>query len=175
MTQFHPHLPQIHLNPGELIVTQEPCVIVTLLGSCVAVTIHSARLKMAAMCHGMLPRPKGNSSLESDDGLKQRFRFLSEAIPTLIDPFRQAGASQSELVVKVFGGANVIPMDVQLAPERGLGNVNVQTTLELLASEGLLVKASNVGGTRGRKILFNTQTGQVLHKHLAVVKPMAKV
>jgi len=50
-----PPMAQRHLQPGELLVTQEPQWVITLLGSCVAVTMFNARFRLAAICHGLLP------------------------------------------------------------------------------------------------------------------------
>ena len=153
-------LPQTYLKPGELRVVKEPGIVVTVLGSCVAVTFFNARLRVAAICHAMLPRPKHGGPVT------ERFKYLSEAVPHMAAQFRQLGLSPLEVDVKLFGGGNVIGSKDGDHPERWLGNVNVRTARELLAAEGFAIRAANVGGDRGRKILFDTATGEVLHKHL---------
>jgi chemotaxis protein CheD len=158
-----PHVRQVHLNPGELILTAEPLQVITVLGSCVAVTLFAPRTGFAGICHAMLPRPKGRTRLGPED--PERFRYLSEVIPAMAARFRNAGMRPAEIEVKLFGGGNVIRVEEALEG-KGLGHVNVDVARELLDQESLLVRAANVGGTRGRKIIFNTATGEVLHKHL---------
>ena len=45
--------------------------------------------------------------------------------------------------------------------------MNCQAALEVLEEEGLSVPASDLGGTRGRRIHFHTGTGEVLVYRLA--------
>jgi chemotaxis protein CheD len=166
MTSPQVEHPQVYLKPGELLVSHEPVSVVTVLGSCVAVTFYSARLRVAAICHAMLPRPK-HPRAASVEPEGERFKYLCEALPHMIAQFRQLGLSPLEVDVKLFGGGNVIGSKDADHPERWLGNVNVQTARALLDAEGFNIRAANVGGDRGRKIIFHTGTGEVRHKHLA--------
>jgi chemotaxis protein CheD len=163
MTQ--PELPQIHLKPGELLVTRDACMVVTVLGSCLSVTMFNARLQFAAICHAMLPEPRLVTPAGTVD--PQQFKYLSAVIPTMAARFKGAGIDPTEVEVKIFGGGNVISPNEGTPSDRWLGNVNIEVARTLLLQQRLHIKASNVGGRRGRKILFNTQTGEVLHKHLA--------
>jgi chemotaxis protein CheD len=157
-------LPQIYLKPGELLVTHEPSLVTTILGSCVAVTFFSPRLRLAAICHAMLPRPKHGGPDPEQSGM--RFKYLSEAIPYMAEKFARLGISPPEVDVKLFGGGNVIGGTGPQQPERRLGSVNVQVARDMLEAASFQIRASNVGGERGRKILFDTSTGGVRHKHL---------
>jgi chemotaxis protein CheD len=157
-------LAHFHLKPGELLVTREALLVVTVLGSCVAITMFDAGLGLAAICHAMLPRP-GRSVVE-DSGAPGQFKYLIEVVPVMAERFRSAGSVLAQIEVKLFGGGNVIGTRNAALPHRGLGTDNVRFARELLRSAGLSVKAANIGGNRGRKILFNTGTGEVLHKHL---------
>ena len=159
-----PQLPQIHLRPGELVVTQEARWVITILGSCIALTMFNRRLRFAAMCHAMLPRPREHDRALKNDSYK--FRFLSHAVPAMLEHFRNAGVRRDEIEVKMFGGGNVIHLEDAGAEDRWIGNANIQAARELLSEANLTLMAENVGGSVGRKILFNTQAGEVLHKHL---------
>ena len=66
----------------------------------------------------------------------------------------------------MFGGANVIHMGGDPHGDHWIGSANVIMARQLLKSARFHIKAHNVGGTRGRKIVFNTQNGDVLHKRL---------
>lgn len=164
MTTGVTELPQVYLKPGGLLVMREPQIVITVLGSCVAVTFYNARLHVSAICHAMLPRPRqSQSGSDRDEG---QFKFLSDAIPHMAMQFAKLGISPTEVDVKLFGGGNVIGVKDRDHPERGLGSINVQTARELLEAASFHIRAANVGGDRGRKILFDTSTGEVRHKHL---------
>lgn len=154
----------IHLNPGEWVATREPSQIATVLGSCVSVTMFHVRLSLAAMCHAMLPHPRRATDIERFE--LERFRYVTEVIPAMAETFRAAGVVAAEIEVKLFGGGNVLRGDPRAPVTEWLGSINVRTAREVLEEHGLVVRAANVGGTSGRKILFNTGTGEVLHKHL---------
>jgi chemotaxis protein CheD len=160
-----PKLPRCNLQPGALLVTQEPLWVVTLLGSCVAVTMFNARFHLAAICHAMLPKPhgKGVPGPSPDD----YFRYMSHVIPAMVERFAQLGLPPNEVEVKMFGGGNVIDLGGDPHDDRSIGDANIALARQLLRSARFQIRGENVGGNRGCKILFNTQTGQVLHKRLS--------
>ena len=157
-----PSFPQRHLESGELLVTQEPQWVITLLGSCVAVTMFSAHFHLAVVCHAMLPRPQGKPVAESSPA--RSFRYLSHAIPAMAERFFRLGLQPDEIAVKMFGGGDVINMGGDPHGDRSIGHANVTMARQLLTAAQLQIKAENVGGRRGRKIVFNTQSGEVLHQ-----------
>ena len=159
-----PALPLIHLKPGELVFTEKPAQVVTVLGSCVTVTMFSRWPRYAGICHAMLSAP---SFVGPSGKVPDRFKYLSEAIPFMAAHFRKLGIDLKAVEVKMFGGGNVTPHN-PVKPHRPMliGHANVQTARQLLAAETLTLKAANVGGSLGRKLIFNTATGEVQHKHL---------
>jgi chemotaxis protein CheD len=158
-------MPQRHLRPGELLVTQEPQWVVTLLGSCVAVTMFNARFHLAAICHAMLPKPRGKAV--PDRNADQKFHYVSYAIPAMAARFAQLRLPPEEVEVKMFGGGNVIDLGGAPNDDRSIGDANVALARHLLRSGRFQIMGESVGGRRGCKILFNTQSGLVLHKRLA--------
>jgi chemotaxis protein CheD len=83
-------------------------------------------------------------------------RFGSVAVPQLVDAVVRAGATRSSLVAKVFGGASVIAG----APNaRRLGDENAALALRLLEEARIPVLDHDVGGPRGRKLVFVTDVG----------------
>jgi len=158
MMEPAPILPDLNLQPGEVYLAREPAILRTILGSCVSVTLWSARLGAGALCHGVLPRcpqvwPE-NSSLSAG------FRYVDFSIRHLARQFDVLGARRDEVEVKVFGGADVLPAVRGAKPT--VGALNCEAALEVLGQEGFKVSASDLGGTRGRRIHFHTGTGVVL-------------
>ncbi len=160
MSEPAPAIPDLTLHPGELYLARTPSILRTLLGSCVGVTFWSARLGAGALCHGVLPR--------APRGLAERFsasegpRYVDFSIRYLARQFDALGARRDEVEVKVFGGADVLPLLSERSSRPTVGALNREAAAEVLAEEGFLVTASDVGGKRGRRIHFDTLTGQVL-------------
>ena len=155
-----------HLKPSELLVSRDPYEVTTVLGSCVAVTMFSLRFGLAAICHAMLPAPGQGRC----DGVRSKdpFKFVAIVVPAMVEAFRRAGLKAAEIEVKIFGGANLMNRHEGRPCPQCVGPANVRMASLLLQQEHLQIRAANVGGYCGRKIVFNTHTGEVLHKHLAV-------
>jgi len=165
MSELESDLPEIYLKPGEVHLARGPAVLRTLLGSCVGVTFRCARLSVGALCHAMLPRLPQNSA--AGPGLPERWRYVDSCIHDLAVQFEALGAHRSEIEIKVFGGADVLPVQSADPSRATVGRLNWQAAIEVLREEGLKVVASDVGGTLGRTIQFHTGTGEVLLRRLS--------
>ena len=98
-------VPDLNLQPGELFVAREPAILRTILGSCVGVTIWCRRLSVGALCHGVLPLRPAGAAIDETEGP----RYVDFSIRHLVRRFEALGAHRSELEVKLFGGADVLP------------------------------------------------------------------
>ncbi|HTR39465.1 MAG TPA: chemotaxis protein CheD [Bryobacteraceae bacterium] len=157
-----PALLEVDLQPGEVYLAREPAILRTILGSCVSATFWSARLGAGAMCHGILPRcPPLTLASSPAEG----HRYVDSSIRYLIQRFDALGVRRDELEVKLFGGADVLP--IARAGRATVGSVNCQAAIQVLAEEGLIVRSSDLGGVRGRRIQFHTSSGDVLVYRLA--------
>lgn len=162
MLELEGELTEIYLLPGELHVAREPAIIRTILGSCVGVTLWSARLGVGALCHSLLPRHPGKSYSSSGNSR----RYLDFSIREMARQFDELGARRSEVQVKLFGGADVLAVNRATAAKPTVGKMNCDVAVEVVRSEGFEVAASSLGGTAGLNIKFNTLTGVVLLRRL---------
>ena len=158
-------LPGLTLHPGELFLARSPTLLQTILGSCVGVTFWSARLGAGAMCHGVLP--SWREGYGAGSSAADRHRYVDLSIRYLIRQFDALGANGQELEVKVFGGADVLPIMASREEVPTVGALNCQTALKVLEEEGLRVLASDLRGVRGRRVHFHTGTGEVMVRRLA--------
>ena len=137
----------VYLHAGQLHAASAPTAISTVLGSCVAVCLHDPIAKVGGMNHFLLPL-----HVERE----RSPRFGNVAVPQLIEAVIRAGASRGALVAKVFGGASVIGA---MTKGRRLGEENAQLALRLLEEARIPVLDQDVGGTRGRKLVFFCDEG----------------
>lgn len=152
-------LPRVYLNQGDVCFTSEPSLLVTVLGSCVSVTFYYREQKIAAMCHGFLPC--GNCR-RNDDTI---FRYMNCSLDYIIQRFEQLRIPKQTIETKVFGGACMVNGD-EASPYMTVGYKNIQKTLEILKRENFKIAAIDTGGQYGRKIVFNTATGDVRLRRL---------
>lgn len=119
----------------------------TVLGSCVSISVWDQRKKFGGMNHYIYPKR---------DGKERSTKFGDVACPYLIKLMQDLGSSISDLVVNVVGGASspVINSDI--------GSSNIQIAQSVLDRYSLPVGIWDVGGVMGRKVLFNTATGECM-------------
>jgi chemotaxis protein CheD len=156
---------QVYLQPGDLYVARSPAIIRTILGSCLGATFWSARLGVGGLCHALLPRCPPNTAVPASRA--HGYRYVDFCLRDMVRQFDQMGAFRREVEVKLFGGADVLPVGDADARRRSVGKQNCDTAIEILRVEGFQVVASSLGGTLGRNIRFNTETGEVLLRFLS--------
>lgn len=143
----------VYLQPGELHAAAQPTAITTILGSCVAVCLFDPRLGVGGMNHYLLADPVRR---------ERSNRFGSVAIEALFEALERLGASPRGLRAKVFGGAAVLGA----RPGRTLGDENVALAVSALEARSVPIVAGDVGGARGRKVVFHTDGGDAFVRGL---------
>ncbi len=137
----------VYLHAGQVVAVSRPTAITTVLGSCVAVCLHDPVARVGGMNHFLLPH-----HVERE----RSPRFGTVAVPQLVEAVLRAGASRGSLVAKVFGGASVIGA---LGRTRRLGDENAALAVRLLEEARIPVLEGDVGGNRGRKLVFVSDEG----------------
>jgi len=146
----------VYLLPGQLFASSEPSTVTTILGSCVAVCVWDPVLKIGGVNHYLLPYWVGNGHSSG--------RFGNVAIKLLIDKLLAFGSKKRNLQAKLFGGACVL--EAMRDREDHLGMKNIRVARKLLEEEGIPVISDDVGGSHGRKLIFHTDAGSALVRHL---------
>jgi chemotaxis protein CheD len=141
-----------YLHAGQVVVSERPCIITTIVGSCVAVYLFDPVRRAGGGNHYVLPAAGALRHASP--------RFGDVAIPELITRMLSLGCREGDLQAKVFGGASILQSSERAGVE-SLGMKNVRLARQLLYGRRISVLAEDAGGTRGRKIVFRTDTGDV--------------
>ena len=147
-------LPQIFLLPGTMHCSPDPALVITVLGSCVAVCLTDRTRGLSGINHFMLPYGEGQSSL----------RYGDFAIDELIGTMLRLKCRMDTIEAKVFGGAAVLPMN---SPENNVGTRNVEIAISRLRAHGIPIVARRTGGKRGLSVRLFTASGDVLVRRIA--------
>lgn len=107
------------------------------------------------MNHYMLPFWNG-------EGLETP-RYGNVAIPKLIFEMLDNGSQKQDLVAKLFGGGKILGEGNSFFH---VGEKNIDVAVRLLKEFGIPVTASSTGGERGRKIWFDTGSGEVIQQYI---------
>lgn len=142
-----------YLYPAALFANQEPYLVDTILGSCVAVCLYDKVKAVGGINHYMLPFWNGN-------GLASP-KYGNIAIEKLIEKLHSYGCRTENLQAKIFGGGEVVETKNNLFQ---IGERNIEIAEKTLKEHKIKIVSRSVGGKLGRKIRFNTETGVVLMK-----------
>jgi len=153
----------VKILPGEYFVFNEDVLIMTTLGSCIAVCLWDRQAKIGGMNHFMLPDNGGGAS---DSG-----RYGSFAMELLINEMLKMGASRLTLEAKVFGGGAVISGMSSI----NVGERNTQFVMDYLKTERIPVVSKDVLEIYPRKVCFFPKSGKAMVKRLAPSNPDAIV
>lgn len=142
----------VMVRPGDVEVAGVGRVLATLgLGSCVAVALFDREAEVGGLCHAMLPSPPSGRPGGRPG------RYVSLAIPRLLDLARDAGAESNRLVAWIVGGATMFPG--LTSDGEGIGSRNVRAARAELESVGVRVVGEDVGGSHGRSVYLDLEAG----------------
>ncbi len=154
-----------HLGIGEMVLGTAPAAIVTVLGSCVAVTMYEPSRRLGAICHAALPQwgaaPKCH--LQCD----QSGKYVECAVKVMLKQFDRRQIFPKDIQVKIFGGANMFLQSEEIDCVYPVGSMNIESALSVIQDAGLKIIANDTGGNTKKKIIFDLATGKVfVERHL---------
>ena len=139
------------LRPGEFYIGRQPVVAETLVGSCVAVCLYNFTEGFGVMNHFLRDR----SADETGAGLGQ---YGITATQYIVNVVMKRDDDPTHYRASVFGGAAVLGM---LNADGGIGAANVEAATGVLRDARIQIVRQEVGGTRGRRVTFDTETGEI--------------
>ncbi len=91
-------------------------------------------------------------------------RYSDAALALFEREAAKYGTQLNEYQAKIFGGSNVLT-DITPQGAALVGNTNTEAALRHLSEREILLRASHVGGTGHRQIVFDVGSGDVWVKH----------
>ena len=144
----------INVGMADLKVASGPDILMTAgLGSCIGICVNDPVQKVGGMAHIMLPQ----SNIKKGDNLA---KYADTALPLLIDEILKLGATKSRLRAKIAGGAQMFSFPGK-SPVLNIGERNAESVKNELKRLGIPLLVSDVGGSFGRTIHFNVETGEL--------------
>ncbi|MFO7784295.1 MAG: chemotaxis protein CheD [Thermodesulfobacteriota bacterium] len=136
------------LKPGYIYLPVRPTVVSTVLGSCVAVVLWDGKRGAGGINHFQFPT--------CDEPERPTAKYGDASTAMLIRMMIKDGSKTKHLEAQIFGGAcnrKVSSWDV--------GRDNVRTARRVLAKHGIRVISEDVGGERGRKVIFDAVNNEM--------------
>ena len=134
---------------GRIAVARAPESLTAILGSCIGVTLYHPEARIGAMAHVVLPKSAERNTLPG--------KFADTVIPRMIQEIQKTGAGRSGLVAKMAGGACMFG---KTGPFQ-IGQANADAVRQALDGAGIRILATDIGGSKGRRIAFNAGNGEL--------------
>jgi chemotaxis protein CheD len=148
------------LGLGDWRVTTEPGSVLSCLGlgSCVAFAVRDPVAMVAGMAHMVLP--------ESTAGRGGGAKFVDIAIALVLEEMQQLGAVRHRLRAYLVGGAQMLTSKgVAASAAASIGGRNIEAARTALAAHRLKVAGEDLGGSRGRTVRLDLDSGELLVAH----------
>lgn len=144
-------LPQLSckLGPGHLMIPATNTSLGSIISSSVCVTVFDRKHKRGGACHFVRPKPPTGQKPTTLDGLA--------AITLLVKKFFETDTKLFNLVVGMYGGAYP---EWARAGQKQLAQENVEIVRKWMKRKGLSITDEDVGGRRGRKLVYVTGTNE---------------
>ena len=129
-------------------------VLITTVGSCVAIGLIDPKAGVGALGHVMLPNNNGRKT-------EAIGKYADTAIPAMIKEMEMKGAKKSRMKAKIAGGAKMFDFP---SNNFSIGEKNVKAVRKILEDYGIEISGEDVGKNYGRTIEFHTSTGKMVIK-----------
>lgn len=146
---------QIRVGIADLNIAKDPDVLITVgLGSCIGIILYDKVTRIGGLSHIMLPDSTQFSKVTN------KMKFADLAIPILVDRLLSKGASKGNLKAKIAGGASMFKFsDEKMIMD--IGSRNSESVRKALKKLAIPIISEDVGGHKGRTLIFDTSTGIV--------------
>ncbi|HHV65661.1 MAG TPA: chemotaxis protein CheD [Peptococcaceae bacterium] len=124
------------------------------LGSCIGVCIYDLFSHIGGMAHIMLPNSRESKATGNPA------KYADTCLEMLLEDLLKMGAVKSRLKAKMAGGAQMFSFGGK-PPILKIGERNAEAVCQELAKAGIPLVAADTGGTFGRTINFDIQTGDL--------------
>jgi chemotaxis protein CheD len=146
---------EIKVGIADLNAATSPDRLITVgLGSCIGIAIYDKMLGVGGLAHIMLPDSKLFNTVNNP------IKFADLAIPILLQRMEKLGATRRSLKARIAGGASMFNFsDKSMIMD--IGNRNSQSVKTVLEKLSIPIIGEDVGGNKGRTMIFDTATGIV--------------
>ncbi len=144
---------QIIVPLGEYCVSTDPQYeLVTIVGSCVAITLYDKKNQTGGLVHIVLP---GKRQYLRENETKAY--YADSGIPLLFEKLKKAGSDEDNLVAAVVGGASTLTEH----DGNTIGKKNAEFAISLLKSKGIPIEKVDIAKKHGRRITLSIKNGKL--------------
>lgn len=153
---------EIKVGIADMNTAYSPDKIITVgLGSCIGIAIHDRIEGLGGLAHIMLP------DSTQFNNIKNPLKFADLAVPLLIEKLEKLGSNRKNLKAKIAGGASMFNFSDR-SMIMDIGNRNGTAVKDSLKKNSIPVIGEDIGGNKGRTMIFDISNGIVLIKTVGI-------
>lgn len=152
-------LEKVFIKPGVVSVQEEESLLCAVLTFGVTVSLYDKILRKGGLNFYLYPNSK--------KPINKTPLFGIPSTNCLINSFLNFGSDKSNLEAHIFGGAYLREENSKM---KMIANENVKLANKVLKDNGIFIKSQDVGGHMGRKLIFNTFTGESIVAKVNVLR-----
>ena len=138
---------QCIVSPGFIVVTQEPSLICSVCGNGVVITVWDKAKRSGGMAHCIYPRA---------DKRKATNYSADVAVAQMLKKIFDLNSRPSDVDAQIIGGGSCGNL------ARGRAQKTINAVKKTLRKYGVTVVSEDTGGCVGRKVIFDTSSGDIL-------------
>ena len=131
------------------------------LGSCIGLCALDPFSGVSGAIHVMLPEAFPNRPVDRPG------KFADTGLPELLHLMELAGAIRSKIIAAYAGGASVFQYGTGVPGVQDVGHRNAEAVRKVARELGINVIAHDTGGSNGRTIYMQSDTGEMVVKTIS--------
>jgi len=139
---------KLNLNP--------PKIIIYGLGSCIALILYDLQNKIFAMSHILLPH---SDNIKNNIQIRRPHKFADCSVKILVENMITQGAENQNIKAVIVGGSKIFQNNFN-----NVGAENIKVVKFELERLKIRITREDVGGKRGRTIIYDTKDNSVYVK-----------
>lgn len=136
------------LNPGYVAISREPALLCAVCGNGLVVTIWDKVRKFGGMAYCIFPKPARGENVSN--------YHANTAVVSLIAQIKKNKSRGEDLMAQLFGGGNLKGFAIKRASQL------IRAARQTLKKYEIEIISEDVGGSMGRKVVFDTLKGEVM-------------
>jgi chemotaxis protein CheD len=136
----------------EICVVDDASTLKTIVGSCIALCLWDGQSRIGGMAHIMMPRRNGDADAPAG-------KYADTAVQALVAEMVKRGASTGRLTATCAGGASMFA--ARTREKQTVGDRNFEAVLDCLNRHRIPIRTRDIGGTAGRRIVFDCSSGMI--------------
>lgn len=151
---------EVRVGIADAAVVYSPDKLITMgLGSCIGIALYDSGKKIGGLVHIMLPDSTQFKNIVNP------LKYADLGVEELLKKMINVGCRKTSITAKIAGGASMFNFpDKKISSD--IGRRNSEAVIEVIKKLSIPLLAEDVGGNKGRTMIFDSKDGRVTIKSI---------